>query len=186
MVNENFLVIYIWMFQAWTPVLVLTERFCAPPPTQNQEQVQESLKLQIKCFAWGNIVHHILPRGFWVLLLNGNTRARCSYLISKYPSILEEGKSFISFSFFLKDGLSALHEIYAHIEKQSYNLVFPVETLHLPCGNRPHQTELVKNFLSMASHKQRCGTTIHILIHLSIPMYRNLSLKDNESFIDFR
>lgn len=77
------------MFQALTPVLVLTERFCAPPPIQNQERVQEGLKLQIKCFAWGNIVHHILPKGFCVFLLNGNTRAGCSYVISKYPSILQ-------------------------------------------------------------------------------------------------
>lgn len=104
------------MFQALTPVLILTERFCAPPPVQNQEQVQEGLKLQIKCFAWGHFVHHILPKGFWVFLLNGNTRARCSYLISKYPSILQERKSFISFSFFLKDGLSALHKIYTTLE----------------------------------------------------------------------
>lgn len=64
----------------------------------------------------------------------------------------------------------------------------PAETLHLPCGNRHHQTELMKNFLSLASHKQiqRCGPTIHTFTHLSIHMYRDLSLKDNDSFLDFR
>lgn len=64
----------------------------------------------------------------------------------------------------------------------------PAETLHLPCDNRHHQTELMKNFLSLASHKQiqRCGPTIHTFTHLSILMYRDLSLKDSDSFLDFR
>lgn len=173
------------MFQSLTPVLVLIERFCALLPIQNQERMQDGLKLQIKCFAWGNIVHHILPKGFWVFLLNGNTRARCSYLISKYPSILQQSESFVLFSFFKKKKLFQRSIKYTPTLTTQLQ---PAETLHLPCGNRHHQTELMKNFLFLASHKQiqRCGPTIHTFTHLSILMYRDLSLKDSDSFLDFR
>lgn len=132
---------HIWMFQGLTPVLVLTERIPLPF-LQNQERVQAGLKLQIKCFPWGNVVHHILPKGFWVFVLNGNRRARWRYLISKYPSILQKRKKDCSlFSFFLKNVFSALHKIHAHVNKHSCNLTVTVETLHLPCGNKPHQTQ---------------------------------------------
>lgn len=70
------------MLQGLIPVLVLTEKISVPH-APNKERVQADLKLQIKCFPWGSIVHHVLPKRFWVFILNGNRRARCRYLISK-------------------------------------------------------------------------------------------------------
>lgn len=93
--------------------------------------------------------------------------------------------------FFLKNVFSALCKIYAHIDKHSCNLTFPIETLHLPCGNEPHQTQkenqiLYQFFLWPLISRLRCGKIIHSLTHLSVLVCRDFSLKSDHIFIGFR
>lgn len=123
------------MFQGLIPVLVL--RKDPWPPTHHHPQSRMGagrLETLNKMFSLEYIVYHIFPKGCWVFLLNGNRRAIGRYLISKYSSIVQKRKRKKSFSV-LKMFFQHSRKR-CHIDKHSCNLMFPIKTLHLLCGNK--------------------------------------------------